>query len=72
MICLGGGGCSATSGAELCQSCVPPAHQLASLLQLFTIILNCNCCSQFSYHHVITRMTVSHFASNNLLLYHEK
>ena len=29
----GGGGCSASSGAELCRSCVPPAHQLASLLQ---------------------------------------
>jgi hypothetical protein len=28
-----GGGCSASSGAELCRSCVPPAHQLASLLQ---------------------------------------
>ena len=30
---VGGGGCSASSGAELCRSCVPPAHQLASLLQ---------------------------------------
>jgi hypothetical protein len=29
----GGGGCSASSGAALCRSCVPPAHQLASLLQ---------------------------------------
>jgi hypothetical protein len=27
----GGGRCSASSGAELCRSCVPPAHQLASL-----------------------------------------
>ena len=24
---------SSSSGAELCRSCVPPAHQLASLLQ---------------------------------------
>ena len=32
--CGGGGGvCSASSGAELCRSCVPPGHQLASLLQ---------------------------------------
>ena len=30
---VGGGGCYASSGAELCRSCVPPAHQLASLLQ---------------------------------------
>ena len=29
----GGGGCYASSGVELCRSCVPPAHQLASLLQ---------------------------------------
>ena len=28
-----GGGCSASSGAEMCRSCVPPAHQLASLLK---------------------------------------
>ena len=30
---VGGGGGSARSGAELCRPCVPPAHQLASLLQ---------------------------------------
>ena len=29
----GGGGCYASSGAELCRPCVPPAHQFASLLQ---------------------------------------
>jgi hypothetical protein len=41
--------------AELCRSCVPPAHQL--------LYLNCNCCSQliFTYHHAITQITVSHF-----------
>jgi hypothetical protein len=32
---VGGGGGSASSGAELCRSCVPPTHQLASLLQSF-------------------------------------
>ena len=71
---VGGGGCSASSGAELCRSCVPPAHQLASLLQSLALLLylNCNCCSQLAYHHVITQITVSHFASNNFLLYHEK
>jgi hypothetical protein len=69
----GGGGCSASSGAELCWSCA--AHQLASLLQslAWLLYLNCNCCSQFAnYHHVITQITVSHFVSNNFLLYHEK
>ena len=30
--------------------------------------LNCNCCSQFAYHHVITQITVSHFVSNNFCL----
>ena len=30
---VGGGGCSASSGGELCRSCVPPTHHLASLLQ---------------------------------------
>ena len=25
--------------------------------------LNCNCCSQFAYHHVIVQITVSHFVS---------
>jgi hypothetical protein len=69
----GGGGCSASSGAELCRSCVPPAHQLASLLQSFAALLylNCNCCSQLAYQHVITQITVSHFVSNNFLLYHD-
>jgi hypothetical protein len=51
------GGCSLggvlSLTAELCRSCVPPAHQL--------LYLNCNCCSQFTYHHVITQITVSHF-----------
>ena len=28
------------------------------------LYLNCNCCSQFAYHHVITQITVSHFVSN--------
>jgi hypothetical protein len=70
----GGGGCYASSGAELCRSCVPPAHQLASLLQslAWLLHLNCNCCSQFAYDHVITQITISHFVSNNILLYHEK
>ena len=65
---------SASSGAELCRSCVPPTHQLASLLQSLALLLylNCNCCSQLAYHHVITQITVSHFASNNFLLYDEK
>jgi hypothetical protein len=26
--------------------------------------LNCNCCSQFAYHHVITQITVSHFVTH--------
>jgi hypothetical protein len=74
---VGGGGCSASSGAELCRSCVPPAHQHASLLQSLALLLqsldlNCNCCSQFAYHHVITQNTVSNFVSNNFLLYHKK
>jgi hypothetical protein len=65
------GGCSASSGAELCWSCVPPAHQLASLLQSLASLqyLNCNCCSQFAYHHIITQITVSHFVSDTFLLY---
>jgi hypothetical protein len=33
-------------GADLCRSCVPPAI---------------NYCSQFTYHHVITQIIVSHF-----------
>jgi hypothetical protein len=55
----GGGVCSASSGAELCRSCVPPAHQFASLLQNLAWLLywNWNCCSQFAYHHVITQIT---------------
>ena len=66
----GGGGCSVSSGAELCRSCVLPAHQLASLLQslAWLLYLNCNCCSQFAYHHVITQITVSYFVSNNFCL----
>jgi hypothetical protein len=51
MIWWGGGALVPT--AELCRSCVPPAHQL--------LHLNLNCCSQFTYHHVITQITVSHF-----------
>ena len=50
---LVGGGGALVPTAELCWSCVPPAHQL--------LHLNCNCCSQFTYHHVITQITVSHF-----------
>ena len=64
--------CFASSGAELCRSCVPPAHRLASLLQNLArlLYLNCNCCcSQFAYHHVITQITI---VSNNFLLYHFK
>jgi hypothetical protein len=39
-----------------------PAYQLASLLLslAWLLFLNCNCCSQFAYHHVITQITVSH------------
>jgi hypothetical protein len=29
------------------------------------LYLNCNCCSQFAYHHVITQIIVSHFLLNN-------
>ena len=47
----GGGGGALVPTAELCRSCVPLAHQLLYL----------NCCSQFTYHHVITQITVSHF-----------
>jgi hypothetical protein len=63
-------GSSASSGAELCRSCVPPDHQLSSLLQniAWLLYLNCNCCSQFPYHHVITQITVSHFVSNNFFM----
>jgi hypothetical protein len=50
---LVGGGGALVPTAELCWSCVPPAHQL--------LYLNCDCCSQFTYHHVITQITVSHF-----------
>jgi hypothetical protein len=52
------GGCSASSSAKLCRSCVPPAHQLASLLQslAWLLYLNCNCCSQFAYHHVLLKL----------------
>jgi hypothetical protein len=32
------GGNSASSGAELCRSCVPPGHELASLLHVTTQI----------------------------------
>jgi hypothetical protein len=53
--------------------CRPP-HQLVSLLQslAWLLYLNCNCCSQFAYDHVITQITISHFVSNNFLLYREK
>jgi hypothetical protein len=61
---VGGEGGALVPTAELCRSCVPSAHQL--------LYLNCNCCSQFAYHHVFTQITVSHFASNNFLLYHDK
>ena len=68
MIWYGGGGAL----PALVPSCVghacPPAHQLASLLEY----LNCNCCSQFAYHHIITLITASHFVSNHFLIYHEK
>jgi hypothetical protein len=37
----GGGGCSASSGAKLCRSCVPPAHQLASLLNCKVLLDYC-------------------------------
>jgi hypothetical protein len=47
------GGSTPMPTAELCRSCVPPAHQL--------LYWNCNCCSQFTCHHVITQITVSHF-----------
>jgi hypothetical protein len=52
------GGCSASSSAKLCRSCVPPAHQLASLLQslAWLLYLNCNCCSQFAYHHELLKL----------------
>jgi hypothetical protein len=56
----GGGGCS---GAELCRSRAPPAHQHTAVLA-WLLYLNYNCCSQFAYHHVITQITVSHFGSN--------
>jgi hypothetical protein len=66
----GMGECSVSSGAELCRSCAPPAHQLAWPLKslAWLLYLNCNCCSQFTYHHVITKITVSHFVSNIFLL----
>ena len=56
---VGGGGGALLLTAELCRSCVRPAHQL--------LYLNCNCCSQFTYHHVITQITVSHFVLFALL-----
>ena len=57
---------SSPAGAELCRSCAPPTHQLAWLLQTLAwlLYLNCNCCSHFAYHHVVTQITVSHFVSN--------
>jgi hypothetical protein len=58
-----GGGCPASSGAELCRSRAPPAHQHTTVLA-WLLYLNYNCCSQFAYHHVITQITVSHFGSN--------
>ena len=56
-------GCSACSGAELCRSCVPLAHQhtLFQLQWLFTVCLSYGC-SQFAYH-VIAQIAVSHFVS---------
>jgi hypothetical protein len=46
--------------------------QYCEILLDYSIYLNCNCCSQFAYHHVITQITESHFVSNIFLLYHEK
>ena len=41
------------------QSCV--GHVCRSPINI--LYLNCNCCSQFAYHHVIAQITVSHFVS---------
>jgi hypothetical protein len=41
------------------QSCV--GHVCHSPINI--LYLNCNCCSQFAYHHVIAQITVSHFVS---------
>ena len=53
-----------------------PSNQLASCFttakSCLTTVLNCNCCSQFAHHHVITQITESHFVPDNFLLYHEK
>ena len=43
----------------LVQSCV--GHVCHSPINI--LHLNCNCCSQFAYHHVIAQITVSHFVS---------
>jgi hypothetical protein len=51
----------------LVQSCVGHVCHLP----INILYLNCNCCSQFAYHHVIAQITVSHFVSY-FLLYHEK
>jgi hypothetical protein len=52
---------------------VRPSTCLTTAKSCLTILyLNCNCCSQFAYHHVITQTTVSHFVSNIFLLYHAK
>jgi hypothetical protein len=73
----GGGGGGGGALPALVLSCVghvcrPPINLLHYCKVLLGLYLNCNCCSQFAYHHVITQITVSHFASNNFLLYHEK
>jgi hypothetical protein len=43
----------------LVQSCV--GHVCHSSINI--LYLNCNCCSQFGYHHVNAQITVSHFVS---------
>ncbi len=66
MIWLGGGG-------GLCQLwCQVVSVMCAARLPINILYLNCNCCSQFTYHHVIPQINVSHFVSIIFLRYHEK
>ena len=64
----GGGGALLALGAKLSRVRAPPAHQFAWLLQslAWLLYLNCNYCSQFAYHHVITQITVSHSVCFNM------
>jgi hypothetical protein len=69
----GGGGDALPAVVPSCvgRACRPRLIHYVQQSLTWLLYLSCNCCSQFAYHHVITQITVSHFVSNTILLYHE-